>query len=175
MIFLLLLQLIYIPTANAAQKITFVKGIFTRSITIKEIEEFAERGIKKGFLGKIIRKKDEEKIRAVLTKEYNAPIVLTSRLLYSEIGNALLKRISKVLYSSKLPDKSMSILAIRSGTIKAINIGKDKISIISFLKAYPGNVISIDVTELYKVLNKVESMSELMKFYSDSPLEKLKK
>ena len=35
-------------------------------------------------------------------------------------------------------------------------------------------VIAIDVTELVNVMNKVESMNELITFFTDSPLEKLK-
>ena len=35
-------------------------------------------------------------------------------------------------------------------------------------------VVAINIDELEKVINKVESMSELVEFFSDSPLEKLK-
>ena len=62
----------------------------------------------------------------------------------------------------------------KTGTIQAIVVGKDYINILEFLKAYPSEVIAIDVTELGKVVDKVESMKELVKFFSDSPLEKLK-
>ena len=68
----------------------------------------------------------------------------------------------------------MSVLAIRSAAIKASALGEEKITLIRFLKAYPSKVIYIDVQELYKVLEKGELISKLIKFYSDSPLEKLK-
>ncbi|KGG13755.1 MULTISPECIES: alpha/beta hydrolase [Prochlorococcus] len=160
---------------KAAEKVSLIHGIFSRSITIEEIEDFTEKGIKKGFLKKIIKEKEEKKIREILKKEYNAPIILTSRLIYSDIGTAILKRVSKIIYPFRINEERASILALRASAIKAIDVGNEKINIVNFIKAYPSKVMAINVTELYKVLNKVESMSELMKFYSDSPLEKLKK
>ncbi len=172
---LILIQIGYIPSSKAAEKITFVHGIFTRSITIKEIEDFQQKGVKKGLLAKLIKKEEEEKVKDLLNKEYKTPIVLTSKLLYSEIGHVIIQRISKVIHPFRIDDISMSTLAIRAATIQAINKEKNTLNIVSFIKSYPSDVIAINVKELYKVLNKVETMSDLMKFYSDSPLEKLKK
>ncbi len=170
----LLLFTQWLPKGNAAEKVNFVKGMFSRSITIKELEHFTKTGIRKGILSKVIKKKEKEKAINVLTREYKAPIVLTSKLLNSKIGNAILLRVAKVVNPYTIPDESISILAIRSATIKALDLGDEKISLLRFLKAYPSDVLTINVTELYKVLNKVETMSALMKFYADSPLEKLK-
>ncbi len=74
-----------------------------------------------------------------------------------------------------IQEESTRILALKSGTIKAINRKTESISIIDFMKAYPSKVIAIDVTELSKIINKVESMNDLVKFFSNSPLEKLQK
>jgi len=68
----------------------------------------------------------------------------------------------------------ISIPALRSGIIKAIAKGNEKINLINFLEAYPNKVMAINVTTLNKTISKVESMSELVQFFSDSPLEKLK-
>ncbi len=171
----LLIQGGFTPYAKGAEKITFVHGIFTRSVTIKEIENFTEKGIKKGLLAKLIKKEEEANVKNLLVAEYKTPIVLTSKLLYSEIGNVIIKRICKVVHPLKINNISMSTLAIRSAVIQAIDKDKNTINLINFIKAYPSDVIAINITELYKVLNKVETMSDLMKFYSDSPLDKLKK
>ena len=53
-------------------------------------------------------------------------------------------------------------------------LNNEKISLMIFLDEYPSEKIAIDITELYKLVNKVESMAELIKFFKDSPLEKLK-
>ena len=71
---------------RSAEKITLVKSIFGRSITIEELRDFAYNGVKSDFLKRSIRKRDEEKIIMIIQKEYKAPIVLTSKLLYSNIG-----------------------------------------------------------------------------------------
>ncbi len=170
----LLLALCIPSQAYSAQRILLYKGIFGRPITIEELELFANKGIKKGFLKTIIKNEEEETVQSLLKEKYKAPIELTSKLLYSEIGEVILKRISIIIHPHKIHDESTSILAIKAGTIEALVSGKDYITLIGFLKAYPSEVIAIDVTELGKVVDKVESMKELVKFFSDSPLEKLK-
>ena len=86
----------------------------------------------------------------------------------------VLKKISKIIYPDRIPKESISVLALKTATIKAIAEKNDSISLLTFLKAYPSKVIAINVMELSRVINKVESMNELVKFFSDSPLEKLK-
>ncbi len=158
----------------SAEKVNLYINIFSRSITLKELEDLAYYGKSEGFLKKIIKKQNEKLIKELLTKDYKAPIELTSRLLYSEIGSVVLKKISKIVYPDRIPQESISVLALKTATIKAIAEKNDSISILSFLKSYPSKVIAINVIELSRVINKVESMNELVKFFSDSPLEKLK-
>ena len=157
----------------AAEKITFSFLIFTRSVTVKELEIFSETGNSKGFLKQIIKKEEKKVIQNLLQKEYKTPIELTSRLLYSDIGEVILKRVSKIIYPFKLKNENISVLALKATTIKAIDKENETINIIRFLKAYPSEVIAIDVTELVNVMNKVESMNELIEFFTNSPLEQL--
>ncbi len=157
----------------SAEIINLYVNIFSRSITVKEIEEFAKNGTSKGFLNKLLKNQDKKLIQELITKEYKAPIVLSSRLLYSQIGGVILKKISKTIYPNRIPEESISVLALKTTAIKAISENEEAISLLSFLKAYPSKVIAIDVIELTRVINKVESMNELVTFFSDSPLEKL--
>ena len=167
--------LVCVPnTSYSAEKINLYINIFSRSIRLKELEDFAYYGTSEGFLKKILKKQNQGLIKQFLTKEYKAPIELTSRLLYSEIGSVVLKKISKIIYPDRIPKESISVLALKTATIKAIAEKNDSISILTFLKAYPSKVIAINVMELSSIINKVESMNELVKFFSDSPLEKLK-
>ena len=161
-------------TSYSAEKINLYVNIFSRSITLKELEDFSYYGTSEGFLKKILKKQNQGLIKEYLTKEYKTPIELTSRLLYSEIGSVVLKKISKIIYPDRIPKESISVLALKTATIKAIAKKNDSISMLTFLKAYPSKVIAINVMELSRVINKVESMNELVKFFSDSPLEKLK-
>ena len=177
LIFSISLAIILVSFPNisySAEKINLYINIFSRSITLKELEDFSDYGVSEGFLKKILKKQNQSLIKEHLTKEYKAPIELTSRLLYSEIGSVVLKKISKIIYPDRIPKESISVLALKTATIKAIAEKNDSISILTFLKAYPSKVIAINVMELSRVINKVESMNELVKFFSDSPLEKLK-
>ena len=66
------------------------------------------------------------------------------------------------------------MLALRASVIQGINIGNGKINLINFFKGYPTKTVVLDVNALSKVMNKVESISELFDFFTDSTLEKIK-
>ena len=172
---LLFIFILIAKPAVGAERIMLFKGIFSRTITVKELEYFGQTGKAKGFLKRAIKNEERELIQELLTDRYKTPIRLTSRLLYSKIGKVILKRASKIIYPYRIKNESTSVLALKAGTIKAIERETESLSIIDFFKAYPSKVIAIDVTELAKVINKVESMNDLVKFFSNSPLEKLKK
>ncbi len=160
--------------AIAAEKITFSFLIFTRSVSVNELEEFIKTGERKGLLKRLIKEKEKESVKALLIKEHKAPIQLTSRLLYSDIGEIILTRVSKIIYPFKLKNEKLSVLAIKSSAIKAINKKEESITVLRFLKMYPSKNIAIDVGELVKVMNKVESMSELISYFTNDPIKKLK-
>ncbi len=170
-----LILIIFSNSAYSAENIMLYKGIFSRSIAIKDLEHFANTGDANGFLKKALKSQNEKEVQELLTDRYKTPIRLTSRLLYSKIGTVILKRISKVVHPYRIQEESTRILALKAGTIKAIDKKNESISLIDFMKAYPSEVIAIDVTELSKIINKVESVNDLVKFFSSSPLEKLQK
>ena len=66
------------------------------------------------------------------------------------------------------------MLALRASVIQGIKIGNGKINLIKFFESYPTKTVILDVSALSKVMNKVESISELLTFFTNSPLEKIK-
>ena len=162
---------------NAAEKITFYHGIISRSISINKLEEFSKTKIAKGTIKNLIKlsSEKEEKILTFLNQEYEMPIVMTSKLMTSKIGNVIIERVSKFIYPDKINDPKISILAIRSGVIQGIYIGDGKINLIRFLKSYPNKNIAINLGYLNEVIYKAESMNDLIQFFTNEPLEKLKK
>tara|TARA_Y100001968_G_C19291432_1_gene684414 strand:+ start:210 stop:785 length:576 start_codon:yes stop_codon:yes gene_type:complete len=162
---------------NAAEKITFYHGIISRSISINKLEEFAKTKKATGTIKNLIKlaNEKEEKISTFLNQEYEMPIVMTSKLINSKIGNVIIKRVSKFIYPDKTSDPRISILAIRSGVIQGIYIGDGKINLIRFLKSYPNRNIAINLSSLNEVITKAESMNDLVEFFTNEPLEKLKK
>ncbi len=66
------------------------------------------------------------------------------------------------------------MLALRASVVQGINLGNGKINLINFFEAYPTKTVILDVNALSKVMNKVESISELLDFFTSSPLDKIK-
>ena len=92
----------------------------------------------------------------------------------SKIGEVFLSRLSQIIYPNKILDKKLSIKAIRSGILLSSFKNNEKVNLIDFFKAYPNKNIAIDLNALSKTLKKVESLKELIEFYSNSPFKKLK-
>ena len=162
--------------ANSAEEIKIIYNIFSRTIQVNSLKKFAEEGNSTKKLRKILNAtgSPDKEIRTVLKKEFEIPITIASKLVYSEIGNVFLKRLSSIIHPTKADDEKTGMLALRASVIQGINIGNGKINLIRFFEAYPTKTIVLDVNALSKVMNKVESISELLDFFTNSPLEKIK-
>jgi len=173
----LLNMFIVLPSSKSAEKIMFVNGIFNRTISIESLDKLAKTGKPTRRLKNILKLSNQqpEDLSELLNENFELPLVVTSKLMYSSIGQVLLLRISKIIYPKKLPDQKISIPAIRSGVIQGIVVGNGKLNLIQFFKSYPNKIITINMPALFKVLNKVESTSELIEFFSDSPLKGIRK
>ena len=66
------------------------------------------------------------------------------------------------------------MLALRSSVIKSLYNSDEKINLVSFFESYPTKTIILNVNALSKVMNKVQSISELLEFFTSKPLEKIK-
>jgi len=165
-----------VPKVNAAEEIKIIYSIFSRTIKINSLKTFANEGKSTKQLRKILKAtgSPDKEIRAVLNKNFEVPITVASKLVYSEIGNIFLTRLSSVIHPPRANDERTGMLALRASVIKGINIGNGKINLINFFEGYPTKTVILDVSALSKVMNKVESISELLTFFTDSPLEKIK-
>ena len=178
-IFLVLIssQLILgVSKANAAEEIKIIYSIFSRTIEVNSLKNFSEKGTSTKNLRRILRTtgSPDKKIRSVLNKEFEIPITIASKLIYSEIGNVFLTRLSSIIHTPNTDDQITGVLALRASLIQGIKIGNGKINLIKFFEGYPTKTVILDVNALSKVMNKVESISELLDFFTNSPLEKIK-
>ena len=57
---------------------------------------------------------------------------------------------------------------------KGLYTGNGKINLVSFFESYPTKTVILNVNALSKVMNKVQSISELLDFFTSKPLEKIK-
>ena len=174
---LLSTQLLFnFPKAHSAEEIKIIYSIFSRTIKVNSLKSFAQEGNPTKNLKKILNAtgSPDKEIRSVLNKEFEIPIIVANKLVYSEIGNVFLTRLSSIIHTPRADDQKTGMLALRSSVIQGINIGDGKINLIRFFEGYPTKTVILDVNALTKVMNKVKSISELLEFFTNSPLEKIK-
>ena len=162
--------------ANAAEEIKIIYSIFSRTVNVNSLKTFAEKGHSTKSLKRILNATGSpyKEIRSVLNKDFEIPITIASKLVYSEIGNIFLTRLSSIIHPPRADDERTGMLALRASVIQGIKIGNGKINLINFFEGYPTKTVILDVNALSKVMNKVESISELLDFFTNSPLEKIK-
>jgi len=165
-----------VPKAYTAEEIKITYSIFSRTIKVNSLKTFAKEGKSTRQLRRILKAtgSPDKEIRRILNKDFEVPITIASKLVNSEIGNVFLTRLSSIIHPTRATDDRTGMLALRASVIQGINIGNGKINLINFFEGYPTKTVILDVSALSKVMNKVESISELLTFFTNSPLEKIK-
>ena len=164
------------PKIQSAEKIKIIYSVFSRTVTVDSLKTFAINGRTSRKLKKIFRAtgSSNDEIKSVLNKNFEVPITIASKLVYSEIGNVFLTRLSSILHPPKANDDRTGMLALRSSIIQGLYVGNGEINLINFFESYPTKTVILNVNALSKVMNKVESITELLEFFTDRPLEKIK-
>jgi len=165
-----------VPKANTAEEIKITYSIFSRTIKVNSLKTFAKEGKYTSKLKRILKAtgSPDKEIRSILNKDFEVPIILASKLVYSEVGNVFLTRLSSIIHPPRATDERTGMLALRASVIQGIILGNGKINLINFFEGYPTKTVILDVKALSKVMNKVESISELLDFFTNSPIEKIK-
>ena len=160
---------------QAATDVALVSGAFRRSIPVKEFEHLAETGEAIGLLGDLLdlSKQDPNEVTQMLNQKLELPLVLTSRLINTRIGEAILRRVARIIYPIYTPEPEVSVPAIRAGVISGLQ-SEDGLTAVSFLKGYPNAVMAVNLPALFGVIEKAESIAGLVQFFSHSPLDGLK-
>tara|TARA_Y100000589_G_scaffold85870_1_gene79838 strand:- start:31 stop:612 length:582 start_codon:yes stop_codon:yes gene_type:complete len=160
---------------QAATDVALVSGAFRRSIPVKEIKHLAETGEAIGLLGDLLElsKQDPQEVSQMLNQSLDLPLVLTSRLINTRIGEAILRRVARIIHPIYTPEVEVSVPAIRAGVISGLQ-SEDGLTAVSFLKGYPNAVMAVNLPALFGVIEKAESIAGLVQFFSDSPLDGLK-
>ena len=160
---------------HAATDVTLVSGAFRRSIPVEEFEHLAETGEAIGLLGNLleISGQDPKEVSRMLNQSVTLPLVLTSRLINTRIGEAILRRASRIIHPIYTPQPEVSVPAIRAGVISGLQ-SEQGLTAMTFLKGYPNAVMAVNLPALFGVIEKAESIAGLVQFFSDSPLDGLK-
>lgn len=163
------------PAAQAAQNVVFVSGAFRRSIPVADLVHLAETGQARGLLSDVLRltRQEPQSVAKLLNESVNLPIVLVSRLLNTRIGEVLLERLAKIVFP--LNASSVGLPALRSAVVMGIADSNGKgLSALSFLQAYPSQELAVSLPALMGLMSKASSISDLVRFFSDSPLDGLR-
>ncbi len=173
---IVLLIIFFYPSAKSAENIFLYKGTFSRKIKVEDLNQFKDTKKLSSKLKNLIKitNQKEKDLHKFLSYEIEIPIKASSKLMNSKIGTVFLSRLSSVIYPNKILDKKLSTKAMRSAIILGSYNNNQKINLIDFFKAYPNKNIALDLNALNKTLKKVESLKDLIDFYSNSPFKKLK-
>jgi len=174
--YIILLILFFNQSAKGAENLFLYKGTFSRSIKIEELSKFKLTKKPSNKLKNLIKitGQKEKNLHKILSTKIEFPIKTSSKLMNSRIGEVFLSRLSKIIHPNKISNIKLSTKAIRSGLLISSFNNNQKINIIDFLEAYPNKNIAFDLNSLSKTLKKIDSLKELIEFYSDSPFKKLK-
>ncbi len=175
-IHIILLVLFFNQSAKGAEKLFLYKGTFSRSIKIEDLYKFELTKKSSNKLKNLIKLtgQKEKALHKILSVKIDIPLKSSSKLMNSHIGEVFLTRLSKIIYPNKISNLKLSTKAMRSGLLLSSFNNNQKINLIDFFKAYPNKNIAIDLNALNKTLKKIDSLKELIEFYSKSPFKKLK-
>ena len=91
----------------------------------------------------------------------------------AETGEAILRRVTRIIHPIYTREPEVSVPAIRAGVISGLQ-SEDGLTAVSFLQGYPNAVMAVNLPALFGVIEKAESIAGLVQFFSDSPLDGLK-
>jgi hypothetical protein len=169
------LALSIVPTnAMAADRVVLITGAFRRSIPVTDFETLATTGKAPGLLGDLLRlgRQNPRLLSKVLNEKVTLPIPLVSRLLNTRIGEAVLDRVSLIVHPTRAPQEGVA--ALRSAVVLGMDDGDGALSALGFLKAYPTREMAVNVPQLLSLAQKASSISDLIRFFSESPLDGLR-
>ncbi len=159
------------PAALAAENVVFISGAFRRSIPVADLEHLAATGQARGLLADVMRfsRQDPAEVARLLKASLSLPVVTVSRLLNTSIGERILERISGIAFP--LNARQVGLPALRSAVVLGIADNGGALSPLSFLRAYPSQEMAVSLPALLAVMEKASSVAELVRFFSESPLD----
>tara|TARA_B100000963_G_scaffold92471_1_gene79556 strand:- start:3646 stop:4230 length:585 start_codon:yes stop_codon:yes gene_type:complete len=174
--FILINPTIGTKMVKSAEQIKITYSIFSRTIDVNTLKNYSKKGKPSKKLKKLLNNvnSSDKKNLEILNKNFDLPLPIASKLIYSEVGNVVLTRLSKIIHPPNARDELTGKLALSSAIIKGIDLGEGKINLINFFEGYPTKTVVLNISALSRILNKVESISELLNFFTNSPLNKIR-
>ncbi|NJM74839.1 MAG: alpha/beta hydrolase [Acaryochloridaceae cyanobacterium RU_4_10] len=129
-----------------AQKVTAKYGPFYRSISVTDLEQYAETGKASPELGSflsLVKEKKRESFRKALRMKLPFDVVTVDELLKSPLADKLLTQVADTTILPGHFEKE----ALRSAVIAAA-ASKEGLGTLSFLKNYPTPTLTVDLQKM---------------------------
>ena len=145
--------LIQAQSVTAAEKLVFTYGLFGRSITVSELESFANSGppssTLKFFLN--VSGQDPDKVRSFLKQELPMSPKTMDELLNILPGEFVLFQAGQIFHT---PERLANVEALRSAIVLS-TVDDRRISLLEFLQKYPTREFYVDGKRLAKTAGDV--------------------
>lgn len=143
-------------SATAAEKVVFTYKQFGQSLTVDELETFAETGKAssklKFFLN--VSGQEPETARKFMTKEVKVKLRTADRILTILPGEYALFQAGQLFHT---PRKRANLQALRSSILVSLS-DDNKISFLEFVKRYPAQDLYVDGFRLSKVAGTIDGL-----------------
>lgn len=145
--------------AIAADEVVLTYGIVQRSVAVEELSALAQEGEVSRSLKSYFEQADvtADDVREVLTDEVAINGVMLERNLNNVLGDALLDRVSEVIYPEP---RSSGRGAMRAALVLSA-VDDDRISLIEVLENYPTSVVYVDGNRLETVYNDITAFQAI--------------
>lgn len=159
---------IFSPTAPtlAAQQVVFHYGLFEYSLSIEDLEHYANTGQASRQLARLLRRVDPNPtlLRSVLNQSFaprasqQASLIELDRLLTTGQGELILKRFGDVIQPESR--RQNGYLAIRSAILLAAS-RSEKPTLLNAMRQFPGRRIMVDVRRLPSLVNTLQRLNRI--------------
>jgi len=143
--------------AIAADQVVLVYGSLQRSVDVEALSDLAEFGETSSQLNSYFDRADvsPEEVQRYLTEEIPVEGVTADRLLNNPLGDALLDRVSEVIYPNP---RSAGRGALRAAIVLS-SVDDDRLSLIEILENYPTSQVYVDTERLGTAYNDIQTAS----------------
>jgi predicted dienelactone hydrolase len=152
-----LLSLIVPIPAIAAERLTVAYGLIERTISIESLEAYAKDGTVEGDFKDYVRYLEPEQLeslRRILSTKADLSSVAVAQFLYTEQGEALLKRLGEVI---RTESNLSGFYATRAAMIMAAS-DPEGLTPINVLEHFPLPRVRVDLERALKILGDLEKL-----------------
>lgn len=148
------------PLAVAAEKVIFYHGVASQSVSLEELENFANTGKTSPSLEFLfdVSQQNPQFARYVLIYEVPVEVIWAANLLNSTPGEFFLGATSKIVHPKS---KSADVQALRGSLVQSAR-DDSKVSLLEVLQNYPTQQVYVDGTVFSQPFNHLNNFIDIL-------------